>query len=558
MGSHHITRRPKSKSCVFFDDLPRVTLASDPLPPPPVINVNFVAVPVSGFAPLLVQFTNLSVGALAYVWDFGDGSPTVTTVHPAHTFTAPGTYLVTLVGTGPGGTDTEAKPNYVIVSAVPPAVPVANFSAAPLASCAAPSTVLVKQVQTAGGASVGDGMAQSGPAVAARDAWLAGLLSFDVDTLQGRTPTTLVNYNDSTPLSLWGGLGTLKSEDEFAASRIVDGIVTTGNGRFNASANANGNWYEANFNFNIVLSSPRSAFGCYVMDVGDLDGSVELDFYNGATVIQTVVVPSVPPNSPNSNEAMWVAYQSPGEFFDRIAFRVIQTRINPSQFDYIGFDNFTVGLHAPCTPTGSNASIGVPPVGVTGDKPLSVQFTNLSTNATSYVWNFGDGSATSTATNPLHVYTAIGAYTVSLTGIGPGGSQTETKALYIQVLAPKPRFFVGPANAFAVGTAAFIAGGTILTNSAPGGKAGSFSLTTTAGNYGWLAVPAAASAAGVTFFDGIGSGGWSGAGQPGNFSNSDTTDTSSVTFTDSNGFLWRLFRQDYVNANPVAATYTTS
>lgn len=44
------------------------------------------------------------------------------------------------------------------------------------------------------------------------------------------------------------------------------------------------------------------------------------------------------------------------------------------------------------------------------------QFTNTSTSSLSYNWDFGDGN-TSTLTNPTHVYTAAGTYTVTLTAI---------------------------------------------------------------------------------------------------------------------------------------------
>ena len=44
---------------------------------------------------------------------------------------------------------------------------------------------------------------------------------------------------------------------------------------------------------------------------------------------------------------------------------------------------------------------------------LTIDFTNTSTNATSYLWDFGDGS-TSTENNPSHTYTDAGTYQVSL------------------------------------------------------------------------------------------------------------------------------------------------
>ncbi|MBW4888859.1 gliding motility-associated C-terminal domain-containing protein [Mucilaginibacter sp. HMF5004] len=46
--------------------------------------------------------------------------------------------------------------------------------------------------------------------------------------------------------------------------------------------------------------------------------------------------------------------------------------------------------------------------------PDGVSFTNTSTNADSYIWDFGDGT-TSTDVNPVHFYTAKGDYTVTLT-----------------------------------------------------------------------------------------------------------------------------------------------
>ncbi|MBI4775969.1 MAG: PKD domain-containing protein [Deltaproteobacteria bacterium] len=50
-----------------------------------------------------------------------------------------------------------------------------------------------------------------------------------------------------------------------------------------------------------------------------------------------------------------------------------------------------------------------------GAAPLSVSFTDQSTNnPTSWSWNFGDGSSSSTR-NPSHTYTSAGVYTVTLT-----------------------------------------------------------------------------------------------------------------------------------------------
>ena len=59
-----------------------------------------------------------------------------------------------------------------------------------------------------------------------------------------------------------------------------------------------------------------------------------------------------------------------------------------------------------------------------------VSFTNSSANATSYLWNFGDGN-TSTATNPVHVYAAIGDYDVTLSAINPCKTIDKTSSVML-------------------------------------------------------------------------------------------------------------------------------
>ncbi len=69
----------------------------------------------------------------------------------------------------------------------------------------------------------------------------------------------------------------------------------------------------------------------------------------------------------------------------------------------------------------------------------TVNFTDLTGgNVTSWLWNFGDGTANSTLKNPSHIYNgAVGTvYTVSLTSTGPGGNNTIVRNAYITVATP--------------------------------------------------------------------------------------------------------------------------
>ncbi|MDA9312352.1 PKD domain-containing protein [Vicingaceae bacterium] len=83
---------------------------------------------------------------------------------------------------------------------------------------------------------------------------------------------------------------------------------------------------------------------------------------------------------------------------------------------------------------------------IAGCYPLEVQFNNLSTfdGTTTYLWDFGDGSANSAATDPLHTYTANGHYDVALTMTTVGGcAETLTEkidsAIYISLDSSKNR-----------------------------------------------------------------------------------------------------------------------
>ena len=68
-----------------------------------------------------------------------------------------------------------------------------------------------------------------------------------------------------------------------------------------------------------------------------------------------------------------------------------------------------------------------------GHSPLTVTFTNESGgDFNSSSWDFGDGF-TSTLTHPVHLYTDIGTYTVTLTASGLGGTDTHTRTAYITV-----------------------------------------------------------------------------------------------------------------------------
>lgn len=69
---------------------------------PMVPQINYGATPARGCPPLTVTFTNNTLDATDYLWEFGDGNMSQQ-VTPTHIYNIPGTYIVKLTATGPGG-----------------------------------------------------------------------------------------------------------------------------------------------------------------------------------------------------------------------------------------------------------------------------------------------------------------------------------------------------------------------------------------------------------------------------------------------------------------------
>jgi uncharacterized delta-60 repeat protein len=86
---------------------------------PPV--ADFCATPTGGLYPLTVTFTDASTGTVnTWAWDFGDGIGTSTERDPMpYTYDTPGTYTVSLTVTGPVGSDSETKIDYILVVSDP-------------------------------------------------------------------------------------------------------------------------------------------------------------------------------------------------------------------------------------------------------------------------------------------------------------------------------------------------------------------------------------------------------------------------------------------------------
>ena len=75
--------------------------------------------------------------------------------------------------------------------------------------------------------------------------------------------------------------------------------------------------------------------------------------------------------------------------------------------------------------------------------PLIMQFANKSQHVQSYVWDFGDGGGTSTVLNPPHFYSFVGDFTAKLTVTTFGGC-IDVKTKQMNVKGPQGTFTYSP------------------------------------------------------------------------------------------------------------------
>jgi PKD repeat protein len=104
------------------------TVQSRPPPTPNPPAADFSGTPLSGQAPLVVTFTDISTGLVTWRhWDFGDGSLVYAndSLSVSHTYRVPGSCSVSLTVGNPSGRDTQTR--YAFVTVTPNGSPPSAF-----------------------------------------------------------------------------------------------------------------------------------------------------------------------------------------------------------------------------------------------------------------------------------------------------------------------------------------------------------------------------------------------------------------------------------------------
>jgi len=413
-----------------------------------VPQADFCASPRSGPAPLTVNFEDKSTGDItSWYWEFGDGE-TSTEQNPTHTYcpTRDPTYTVKLTVTGPCGSDTEIKTDYITVY-IPPQ---AAFCGSPR-SGSAPLTVHFQDKSTGDITSwhwdFGDGHTSSNqnPDHTYRTGGkytvklkVSGPGGCDTETrtdyITVYTPPQ-ANFCAS-PRSGPAPL-TVQFEDK-STGDITSWSWDFGDGQTSSSRNpshtySNSGQYTVKLTVNGPGGSDTKTKTDYITVYAPPQADFCADTTSGAVPLTVQFT-----DKSTGDITSWSWDFGDGQ---------TSTEQNPVH-TYAEPDTYTVSLTV-SGPGGSDTETktdyiivyAVPQADFVaepteGGAPLEVQFTDLSTGViTSWSWDFGDGQ-TSTEQNPVHTYAEPDTYTVSLTVSGPGGSDTETKTDYIIVYAP--------------------------------------------------------------------------------------------------------------------------
>jgi PKD repeat protein len=430
-------------------------------------DANFAGVPTSGGRPLTVQFTDQSnpgSGTItSWAWSFGDGGASASK-NPSHTYVTAGTYAVSLTVTTVDGPNTENKPAYILVS--DSVLPTATFSGSPRSGIRPLTTQFTDQSTpgtypiTSWSWSFGDG----GTSTAQNPSHtydVAGSYTvvLTVTTLAGSNSDTKVGYvvasDPVLPTAAFTGSprsGTVALAVQFTDQStsgtypITSWSWSFGDGGTSTAQNPS-HTYAVAGSYTVALTVTTSAGS-------DSDTKV------GYVVASDPVLPTAAFSGSPRGGAVPLAVQ----FTDQSASGTFpitswswsfgdggtSTAQNPSH-TYNTTGSFTVSLTVTTSAGSDGQTMSAyivatqPPTAAfdgsprTGDRPLAVQFNDLSTQGsapiTTWSWSFGDG-ATSTSQNPAHTYGTAGTYTVALTVTTSDGSDTATKAAYITVSEP--------------------------------------------------------------------------------------------------------------------------
>ncbi len=444
---------------------------------PPIIDESrvspisdFTANTTSGKAPLAIAFTDTSVYYPGrWNWSFGDGV-TSTEQNPEHLYTSVGTYSVNLTTGNAFGENLTIKTDYITV--FPRTAPDASFTATPV-SGKVPLTVVFNDTSTSSPTTwlwdFGDGTT-SPEQHPVHEYTAAGTytVSLTATNDDGSDTETRPEYITVTPLVLPIADFTVNTTSGQVPLAVEFTDISSGTPTSWSWAFGDGGVSEEQNPVHVYITTGQFTVSLQVTNEDGSNTTTKEQYITGSTIILPAAEFIANTTSGDAPLAVGFTDQSAGSplsWLWSFGDGATSAEQNPEHI-YTSAGSFTVSLEV-TNHDGSNMAAKPDYITVTssalapvanftgkptcGKAPLSVKFTDASTgNPTGWYWNFGDGT-NSIGQNPVHVYTAAGKYTVSLTATNGGGSNTSTRKDYISVSGsgskpPVANFYAKPAS----------------------------------------------------------------------------------------------------------------
>ncbi|PWE01257.1 PKD domain-containing protein [Marinilabilia rubra] len=390
-----------------------------------------------GCSPMDISFNNTSINADTYQWSFGDGSAS-SSESPNHIFEAsgiiPDTFTVILDARNSYGCN-DKEQYEVIANPIPSAI----FNASELAGCS-PLEISFTNNSTEATTyswSFGDGSTES------------------IEENPTHTFLNSENFVQSflTELTAENGYGCTDQHSAYISVYPVRNIELTatpeegcaplatelntqsgakdytwnfGDGQTEAGTYQASHIYENSTNQDVsyeVKVTGTSSFGC----IEEASATILVHPTPKTSFEATPMEQQMP------ERTVSVTNNTPGSWnYDwNFGDGTTSTEMAPAPHLYEASGDYEIVLRAYssfCESTDSKITSILPMVPAidygqdeSGCPPLMVSFYNNTLDATSYLWEFGDGQVSQEA-EPTHTYRVPGTYTVTLTAYGPGGT----------------------------------------------------------------------------------------------------------------------------------------
>ncbi|WNJ18160.1 PKD domain-containing protein [Pontibacter sp. G13] len=421
------------------------------------VTAGFTANTVEGCSPLTVQFAQQSTGgATTFLWNFGNGN-TSNLANPGVIYINPGTYTVTLIVSDGNTSDTLVQTNYITVFADPQP----DFTVNQTSGCA-PLTVTFSDNTTIGDAPIDSYL------------WDFG----DGNVSNDPNPTHTYQFPGSFDITL-----VVTDTNGCSNSFIQNDLVTTTQAPNGSIAWSSPQSCQIPYSVNFTSSvTPAGTYG-YEWDFGDGGTSTQPNpghtytaagIYTVSLIISdpggcadTIIAPnaiqldppvaafSVPSNSACVGETVTFINNSIGgatffwDYGDGTTYsgpmpqHVYQT---PGSYDVTLITTNSAGcqdtlVQSAFMTVGESPSaqfMSSDPLGC--EVPFVVNFTDTSSNVVAWTWDFGDGT-TANVSNPSHVYTTPGFYSITLIVENANGcTDTLNQPNYVQIVRPTAAF----------------------------------------------------------------------------------------------------------------------